>query len=233
MLQRPRAAVTLRAATWLLLYSFAAPSHILQQCMTRHLALRLTARSPTPPPHTLRVCVAETSQKRTTPASVSNATLTVSIPHTVYPTYCSTADTTEPSRPPPMPMQGPAKLERVASMYTSVHWLREGLVLRSASVQAAAADTCDLWSVAVTLYFLLFGRWPFSRAQISRWPHTAPADWTDDSHVSYDSTPLPPRPPPPSQPFNTHCNASGRTQSHRLKVSHTDRTHAKAPPACA
>eukprot|EP00892_Ulva_mutabilis_P002155 jgi/Ulvmu1/11940/UM082_0019.1 len=79
--------------------------------------------------------------------------------------------------------QGPPS--RVATMYSSIHWLREDLAGLHGPARAHAAATCDLWSSAVTFYYLLFGRWPFSKTQISRWLVTPPAEWKDDEEVTY------------------------------------------------
>lgn len=109
-------------------------------------------------------------------------------------------------------VQQAGRARRVATMYSSIHWLRETIGGADAEAQARAAASCDLWSVAATLYFLLFGCWPFSKAQISRWLETPAEEWNDDDLISYSRAP---RSPPAvcaaaeACPLQRACSDSG------------------------
>lgn len=42
------------------------------------------------------------------------------------------------------------------------------------------AAVCDVWALAATLFYLCFGRWPFTPDQISAWATQPTAAWNDD-----------------------------------------------------
>eukprot|EP00892_Ulva_mutabilis_P003114 jgi/Ulvmu1/12803/UM097_0032.1 len=50
---------------------------------------------------------------------------------------------------------------------------------------------CDVWSLAVTLYFLLYQCWPFSMSQIAQWANIPADQWHDDDHVRYGKEGVP------------------------------------------
>ena len=56
----------------------------------------------------------------------------------------------------------------------------------------AVAAACDVWALAVCLFFLRRGRWPFSRAQICRWPTIPAEQWCDDDAVDFTVPGTPP-----------------------------------------
>ena len=82
-------------------------------------------------------------------------------------------------------MQGLTEKSKMATLCSSIHYLREGIGAADKETQAIAASTCDLWSVAVIYYFLRCGCWPFSKAQIGLWPQTPVTKWQDDGLVQY------------------------------------------------
>eukprot|EP00892_Ulva_mutabilis_P002150 jgi/Ulvmu1/11936/UM082_0015.1 len=51
--------------------------------------------------------------------------------------------------------------------------------------EAGVSAACDVWACTVALFFLRRGRWPFSQAQIRRWPGTPPEQWRDDEAIDW------------------------------------------------
>lgn len=81
----------------------------------------------------------------------------------------------------------------LATMYTCPQLLREAL--RGHEHEEMLLAVADVWALAVILYFLLFGRWPFAKSQICHWPLLPAQDWRDDADVSYELDPgAPPGP---------------------------------------
>lgn len=74
-----------------------------------------------------------------------------------------------------------------ATMYMCPQLLREAV--RGHEHEAEVLAVADIWALAVILYFLLFGCWPFSQDQIRQWPVTPAAEWRDDAAVSYELAP--------------------------------------------
>lgn len=68
----------------------------------------------------------------------------------------------------------------VATMLTCPHLVRQETVHADSAGYAAARDA---WAVTVVLHFLLYGRWPFSQAQMQRW--AAGGKWEDDARIDY------------------------------------------------
>eukprot|EP00892_Ulva_mutabilis_P002151 jgi/Ulvmu1/11937/UM082_0016.1 len=75
----------------------------------------------------------------------------------------------------------------VATMLTCPQLLREAV--RGHEHETELLAVADVWALAVILYFLLFGRWPFHKEQLCQWPITDAADWRDDEDVDYTPTP--------------------------------------------
>ena len=51
---------------------------------------------------------------------------------------------------------------------------------------------CDVWALAVALYYMLFCRFPFSRGEVGAWAGQAAPQWDGDAGVTYTSAhPLP------------------------------------------
>lgn len=46
--------------------------------------------------------------------------------------------------------------------------------------EPSVAAACTVWALAVCLFFLRRGRWPFSPEQIRQWAATPEAEWNDD-----------------------------------------------------
>ena len=74
----------------------------------------------------------------------------------------------------------------IGTMYTCPQLIRalEGSVDEEALTRAA-----DVWAVCVTLYFLLYARWPFEKKEIASWATTPREHWKNDGYVNYPSTP--------------------------------------------
>lgn len=77
----------------------------------------------------------------------------------------------------------------VCTMLTSPHVIRRETVGTDADDKERFAGACDSWAVAVVLYFLLYGRWPFSRQLMQTWVAGRP--WLDDTSVDYHGAPTP------------------------------------------
>lgn len=86
-------------------------------------------------------------------------------------------------------LQGPAQTPVVATMYTCPHMIRQAG--RDRKLWEDLAPVCDVWSAVVTLFFLLTGRWPFSKDQIIAWATTPEDKWTDDDSAMESAPPLP------------------------------------------
>lgn len=68
---------------------------------------------------------------------------------------------------------------------------------------AAVAEACTMWALAVCLFFLLNGRWPFLPEKIRQWPATPAAEWSDDALLALMATGTAPQaryPGPLAQP---------------------------------
>eukprot|EP00892_Ulva_mutabilis_P006184 jgi/Ulvmu1/3938/UM018_0161.1 len=74
---------------------------------------------------------------------------------------------------------------RIGTMYTCPQMIRmpEGGDTDSDALSHAA----DMWAACVTLYFLLYARWPFEKKQIAAWATTERGKWKDDKFVEYPS----------------------------------------------
>eukprot|EP00892_Ulva_mutabilis_P008256 jgi/Ulvmu1/5802/UM025_0057.1 len=55
----------------------------------------------------------------------------------------------------------------------------------STQLDNAYKVACDVWAIAVSFYFQLFGAFPFIRDQLSGWAACPAAQWDSDTHVSF------------------------------------------------
>lgn len=78
----------------------------------------------------------------------------------------------------------------------------------SARDRQAYARAADSWAICVTFYFLLYGRWPFTRATIQSWATTPPAQF--DSDVQFHGAN--PTPPPPL-PLQLACALNNKADA--------------------
>lgn len=75
-------------------------------------------------------------------------------------------------------------------MYTAPQVLRNRG--KSYEQMAPYAPVCDVWSAAVTLYYLVYAKWPFSKNQILSW--ASPGSTVEWEKVKFSkSVPPPPR----------------------------------------
>ena len=76
-------------------------------------------------------------------------------------------------------------------MYTAPQVLRNRG--KSYEEMAPYGPMCDVWSAAVTLYYLIYAKWPFSKNQILSW--ASPKSTVDWEKVKYpkSASALPPR----------------------------------------
>eukprot|EP00892_Ulva_mutabilis_P009430 jgi/Ulvmu1/685/UM010_0057.1 len=72
--------------------------------------------------------------------------------------------------------QGPVRTPVSCTMYTAPQVLRNRG--KSYEQMAAYGPVCDVWSAAVTLYYLIYAKWPFSKNQILSWASSkVNVDW--------------------------------------------------------
>jgi serine/threonine protein kinase len=78
-------------------------------------------------------------------------------------------------------VQGPAKTPVGCTMWMSPQAVRNRD--RAYKDMIPYGPICDIWSAAVTLYYLLYTKWPFSDKQILEW--TQPGSKVEDDKVKY------------------------------------------------
>lgn len=54
---------------------------------------------------------------------------------------------------------------------------------RRAPDEGGFGKACDVWAATVSLYFMVFGQWPFSEEQVGAWAHTPRDQWHDDNFL--------------------------------------------------
>lgn len=89
-------------------------------------------------------------------------------------------------------VQGPTRTPVSCTMYTAPQVLRNRG--KTYEQMAPYAPVCDVWSAAVTLHYLVYAKWPFSKNQILSW--ASPGSTVEWEKVKFSKSALPYPPPP-------------------------------------
>lgn len=88
----------------------------------------------------------------------------------------------------------------IGTMYTCPQLIRQSDGEADGTPELHVARAADMWSVCVTLYFLLFSKWPFEKSSIALWATKPRELWNDDKEIQYPGMPPPCLSPDPTMP---------------------------------